>query len=151
MQLTCSLWRLIDRVGLCFVSTAGGAKRRKSMDAAMGTIAHANLSLEQGRGTVYYTEGTAVRSPAALTQSRRLGWRSERSLHRWATFGGARIGTVRVRMSMTSIGAPQWRQMKVGRSTVTASCGEGLSLGATPSNMRIRVRLARRTGLASNP
>ena len=52
---------------------------------------------------------------------------------------------------MTIIGAPQCRQMKTGRVSMTVSCGDGLTPGATCSSSRTFARLARRTGLASSP
>jgi hypothetical protein len=151
MRPASSLWRLIGLTGLCGGSTAGDAGVRRGVAAAVETMSRAILSSEYGRGTVNDTEGTTVPLSVALTQSRRLNCRSKRGAHRCAAFGGARIGTVRVRISMTSIGAPQWRQIKIGRSTTTASCDDGQSLRATPSSVRIFTRLARRTGLASNP
>ena len=109
-----SLWRLIGLTGLCGGSTTVNAGVRRGAAAAMETMSRAILSWDDGRGTVNDTEGTTVPLSVALTQSRRLKCRSKRGAHRCAAFGGARIGTVRVRISMTSIGAPQWRQIKVG-------------------------------------
>ena len=151
MQPAFSLWRLINVADLGCGPAAGDASVRSGVEAAIKTISHVTVSSDHGCRTVYDAQGTTVRSSAALTQSRRLRWRSKQSAHRWAAYGGARIGTVRGRMSMTSMGAPQCRQMKVGRSTMTVSCGVGRSSGVTPSSVRIFLRFARRTGLESNP
>jgi hypothetical protein len=45
--------------------------------------------------------------------------------------GGARIGAVRVRISMTIIGAPQCRQMKAGRVSMMVSWADVLTSVAT--------------------
>ena len=151
MRPASSLWRLINPSGLCCGWMAGDANTRGGVDGAIEALGRAVPSREYGCATVHDTEGTTVHSSAAMTQSRRLNCRSTRGAHRCAAFGGARIGTVRVRMSMTCIGAPQWRHKKVGRSLVIASFGDGQSLGATPSSVRILARFVRRTGLASKP
>lgn len=107
MQPAFSLWRLIKVADLGCGPAAGDASVRSGVEAAMRTISHVTVSSGQGCRTVYDAQGTTVRSSAALTQSRRLRWRSKQSAHRRAAYGGARIGTVRGRMSMTSMGAPQ--------------------------------------------
>jgi hypothetical protein len=94
-----------------------------------------------------------VRSWAALPQSRRsTGGSKNRDAHVCPRrIGGARIGALRARMSMTIIGAPQCRQMKTGRVVMPVSSGNGLISGATCSRSRTFASLARRTGLASSP
>lgn len=52
---------------------------------------------------------------------------------------------------MTIIGAPQCRQMKAGRVSMTVSWADVLTWVATCSTSRTFARLARRTGLASRP
>lgn len=65
--------------------------------------------------------------------------------------GGARIGWVRRRISMTIIGAPQCLQIKLGaRASADASSLASMTAGAC-SNARMVARLCRRTGLASSP
>ena len=75
--------------------------------------------------------GADLRSWAALPQSRRSGYtRRKRCAHvSPRRMGGARMGAVRSRISMTIIGAPQCRQTKAGRAATTASCGGMLNSG----------------------
>src|SRR6202049_4515469 len=49
------------------------------------------------------------------------------------------------------IGAPQWRQMKAGRTAGAASSGWGRAAGTTCNTPRTFARFCRRTGLASRP
>ncbi|ALL69032.1 hypothetical protein K788_0004748 [Paraburkholderia caribensis MBA4] len=130
--------------GICSGATADDTGAKRSTDAAIWTIAREVPSLEHGCGTVHDASGATVRLPGALARSRQLGWSSE-DAHRWLASGGAQIGTVRVIMSMTIMGAPQCRQMKTGRLGMTASsCDEPGSCG-TPSSVRAFARFARRT------
>lgn len=75
--------------------------------------------------------GADLRSWAALPQSRRSGYtRRKRCAHvSPRRMGGARMGAVRSRISMTIISAPQCRQTKAGRAATTASCGGMLNSG----------------------
>jgi hypothetical protein len=84
MQPTFSLWRLIIVADLGCGPAAGDASVRSGVEAAMKTISHMTVSSSHGYRTVYDVQGTTVRSSAALTQSRRLRWRSKQSAHRWA-------------------------------------------------------------------
>lgn len=72
-------------------------------------------------------------------------------MHYLWTPGGARIGWLRTRISMTIIGAPQCRQTNVGAVVLgDASSLASMAAGACNS-ARIVARFCRRTGLASRP
>ena len=96
-------------------------------------------------------QGANVRSWAALPQSRRLGCMSSCAHVRSHRRGGARMGAVRSRISMTIIGAPQCRQRKTAGTAGPGSSGWAPASGTTPSRSRTLARLTRRTGLASSP
>jgi hypothetical protein len=111
-----------------------------------------NRDGEAGFEGLHEAAGTNVHSRPALPESRRSVCASMKyCAHGWPRIGGARIGAVRARISMTIIGAPQCRQMKTGRVSMTVSWGNVLTSVATCSSSRTFARLVRRTGLASSP
>ena len=83
-------------------------------DAVMKRFSGAIVMVKRTCAGVREATGANVRSWAALPQSRRSGWMCrKRCAHVWPRrMGGARMGAVRSRISMTIIGAPQCRQTK---------------------------------------
>ena len=91
-------------------------------DAVMKRCSGAMVMAKRTGEGLREAAGANVRSWAALPQSRRSGYTCrERCAHvSPRRMGGARMGAVRSRISMTIIGAPQCRQTKVGRASTAA-------------------------------
>ncbi len=117
------LWRLIARDGERCCGMRGQAGGRLRAEVVPKRCSGAIVMAERTCKGLCEATDARVCSWAALPQSRGSGcssWNSDAHISP-RRVGGARIGAVRARISMTIIGAPQCRQMKAGRVSMTVS------------------------------